>query len=228
MEPEVVAVAKRYARRSVGDLYSMLRPEVWLSLQERERAILGLLSRYARRPLAEQRLVEVGCGYGGNLLEMLRIGFEPGNLVGSELLPDRAVRARSVLPAAIELYEGDASELALSAETFDIVYVSLVFSSLLDAQFRAKLASRMWQWVRPGGAVLWYDFTVDNPSNPNVQGVGRQEIQRLFPGARTIARRVTLAPPIARRVAPLHPALYTTLNLVPWLRTHLLCWIEKQ
>jgi hypothetical protein len=41
------------------------------------------------------------------------------------------------------------------------------------------------------------------------------------------ARRVTLAPPLARAVVRLHPSLYTVLNALPLLRTHRLAWIEK-
>jgi hypothetical protein len=41
------------------------------------------------------------------------------------------------------------------------------------------------------------------------------------------ARRVTLAPPLARAVCRVHPALYAPFNLVPWLRTHVLAWIAK-
>lgn len=41
------------------------------------------------------------------------------------------------------------------------------------------------------------------------------------------ARRITLAPPIARAVMPLHPGLYTVFRMIPCLRTHLLCWIAK-
>ena len=40
-------------------------------------------------------------------------------------------------------------------------------------------------------------------------------------------QRVTLAPPIARRVCRLHPSLYTVFNTIPLLRTHLLAWITK-
>ena len=29
----------------------------------------------------------------------------------------------------------------------------------------------MWAAVKPGGGVLWYDFTVDNPRNADVRGV---------------------------------------------------------
>jgi hypothetical protein len=109
----------------------------------------------------------------------------------------------------------------------DIVYVSLVFSSLLDRRFQIKLASRMWQWLKPGGGVLWYDFIYDNPRNPDVRGVPIARIRQLFPGSELSVSRLTLAPPIARRVTRLNPGLYTLFNVLPWLRTHVLCWIRK-
>ncbi|MGZ7259737.1 hypothetical protein ACXWO8_09385, partial [Streptococcus pyogenes] len=74
----------------------------------------------------------------------------------------------------------------------------------------------MWRWLKPGGAVVWYDFTVDNPRNPDVRGVPLSRVRALFPQGRLTARRVTLAPPLARAL----PAAYALLNIIPWLRTH--------
>jgi hypothetical protein len=85
----------------------------------------------------------------------------------------------------------------------------------------------MWQWLRPGGGVLWYDFTVDNPRNRDVRGVPLARIRELFPQARLEHRRVTLAPPIARAVCRLHSGIYPLANALPVLRTHVLCWLAK-
>jgi hypothetical protein len=107
------------------------------------------------------------------------------------------------------------------------VLVSTVFSSLLDDAFQQRLAERIWDWTRPGGGVLWYDFTVDNPRNPDVRGVPLRRIRELFPDASIEASRVTLAPPLARVVSRWHPSLYTLLNSLPMLRTHVLAWLAK-
>ena len=48
-------------------------------------------------------------------------------------------------------------------------------------------------------------------------------VRELFPQGRFTARRVTLAPPLARAF----PAAYPVFNLIPWLRTHRLVLIEK-
>ncbi len=225
---EADAVAGRYARRAGADArYSPLQADVMATLHERQRALRSLLLRHGKEDTATLRLVEVGCGAGGNLLELLRLGFRPEQLQGVELLPQRLAQARELLPPALALHGGDACALALPEASQDIVFVSTVFSSLLDDAFQQRLADVMWRWLKPGGAVLWYDFTVDNPANRDVRGVPLARVRELFPTGRVDARRVTLAPPIARRVVRLHPSAYTVFNTIPLLRTHVLAWIEK-
>jgi len=236
-EPD--AVQARYARRAAAaasgqgatdgqpDRYSFLQPDVWQSVQERQRAMLRLFRRLGWQRLDDKRVLEVGCGAGGNLLELLRLGFAPDRVAGIELLPERLAQARAVLPAAVSLQAGDACELDLPSASRDIVLQSTVFSSLLDDAFQQRLAEAMWRWVAPGGGVLWYDFTVDNPRNPDVRGVPLARLRALFPQARLQATRVTLAPPLARAACRLSPALYPVLNRLPLLRTHVLAWLAK-
>jgi SAM-dependent methyltransferase len=227
-ETEPQAVAARYARRA-GDVdrYSPLRPEVWQWMQERQRALLRGLARRGLTDLAALRLAEVGCGSGGNLLELLRLGFAPEHLLGIELLPERHEKARRVLPAATPVWLGDALHAPVEPGSVDLVLQSTVFSSLLDNAFQQRLAAAMWQWLRPGGHVLWYDFTVNNPRNADVRGVPLARVRALFPYGRLDAQRVTLAPPLARAVCRVHPALYPVFNALPLLRTHVLAWITK-
>jgi SAM-dependent methyltransferase len=227
---EADAVRARYARRAKTGpdaRYRMLNPAVWQSVQERQRAVLRLFDRVAPAELSQLRLLEVGCGAGGNLLELLRFGFDAANLTGIELLDERHAQARHALPAALDLIHADATEAPLADASFDIVMQSTVFSSLLDNAFQQRLADAMWRWLKPGGGVLWYDFTIDNPRNADVRGVPLARVRELFPHGDVRARRVTLAPPIARAVTRVHPSLYTLFNTVPLLRTHVLVWIAK-
>lgn len=227
-DDDLAAMAGRYARRAaLAGLYDPLRPDVMQARHERLRVLAALLRRHARAPLGELHLLEVGCGHGGNLLDLIGLGFDPARLLANELLPERAATARARLPAAVRVLEGDALALPLPDAALDLVLQSTVFSSLLNPDFRARLAARLWAWLKPGGAVIWYDFAVDNPRNPDVAGMPMAELRRLFPAATIDARRVTLAPPLARRAAALHPALPALLKTVPLLRTHRLAWIAK-
>lgn len=231
MSIEAIKVRERYARRAelgTDDRYSALNPSVWQGLQERQRALINLLSKHAPTTLNQLKVLEIGCGGGGNLLEMLRMGFSPENLIGNELLSERASLARKNLPIACEVLEADATTLDIQQNSLHIVYQSTVFSSLLDDAFQHEMANLMWSWVKPGGGILWYDFIYNNPNNKDVRGVTLNRIKALFPEGKLNYRRVTLAPPISRRVCKIYPPLYTVFNTIPALRTHVLCWIEKK
>ena len=76
--------------------------------------------------------------------------------------------------------------------------------------------------------MLWYDFAYDNPRNPDVRGVRASEVRSLFDGLDVHLRRITLAPPIARRIPDLLlPVFYPLLSAVPLLRTHYLGLLTK-
>jgi hypothetical protein len=125
------------------------------------------------------------------------------------------------------LHVGDACSAPIAPESLDLVLQCTVFSSLLDEGFQQQLADAMWRWLRPGGAVIWYDFTVNNPRNADVRGVPLARLRSLFPQAHISHQRVTLAPPLARAVCRVHPALYGLFNALPLLRTHMLAWLQK-
>lgn len=226
---EAEAVAARYARRdsqSDARRYGLFDPAALQAQQERLRVAVALWRGHGWQGLEGRDLLEVGSGAGGNLLDLLRLGAEPQRVTGLELLAERVAKARAVLPVAVRVIEGDAAQARIPAESQDAVLVFTVFSSLLDASVQQRLAAILWSWVRPGGGVLWYDFAVDNPRNADVHGVSLSRLRALFPQARFQVRRITLAPPLARAAARVHPRGPAWLNLPP-LRTHRLCWLVK-
>jgi len=218
---EAELLRARYARRSDED-----DPALPLFLAERERALRRWISKH-RLNAPNLRVLDIGCGRGGNLQTLLRLGFTSANLAGIELLEERLADAKRRVPSDVQLIYGDALEVQIPTASFDVVLFFTVFTSLLDDDYRRRLAARAWQLVKPGGCVLWYDFCFDNPRNPDVRGIPVREIRELFPEGTMVARRITLAPPLARAAVRIHAALYDVVNMVPFLRTHVLCWIEK-
>jgi hypothetical protein len=81
--------------------------------------------------------------------------------------------------------------------------------------------------VKRDGLILWDDFHMNNPKNPDVRGVKRREINALFHGCGIKMRRITLAPPLARCIAPYSPMACEVLAKIPWLCTHYLASIRK-
>lgn len=227
---EITEIKKRYERRnSIAPLqYNIFQPDVYLRKQEFERGLIKWLTWKNYQSLTELKLLEIGCGGGLNLLKFIELGFQPGNILGNELITDRAVSARKILPKEIEIIEGDALKMDIPYNSFDIVFQSTVFSSILSSEFQKELAAKLWTIAKPGGGILWYDFTYHNPRNRDVAGITLKKIRQLFPNGIIKHWRITLAPPISRFVTKFHPSLYNICNMFPFLRTHILCWIEKK
>jgi SAM-dependent methyltransferase len=225
---EAENIAARYRRRAglPPGRYTFFEPGNLFLIHQRERLLLRLLAGDGLDDLGGARILEVGCGDGWWLRKFAEWGARPENLLGVELLPDRVERARSLNPG-IKVDLGDASRLGQLDGSFDIVLQSTVFSSILDAAMRREVAGEMLRVLRPGGAIIWYDLRMDNPGNPDVGGVGRREIESLFPGCGCRFHRTTLAPPLARRLAPVSWALCHLLSKLPMLLTHYLVIISK-
>jgi ubiquinone/menaquinone biosynthesis C-methylase UbiE len=226
---ELDEIVKRYDRRKLINKPQYDSTSVWqiLTFQERERAFIKMIKFAKIKSLSDLKLIEIGCGNGNNILGFLRLGFKPENLAINELIHERFVEAKSKLPGSITMIEGNALDMNLRENSFDIVFQSMVFSSILDIQFQNKLALKMWELVKPGGGILWYDFIYNNPKNKDVTGIPLNRVTDLFPEGEIKKWKITLAPPLSRVVTEISPLFYNLFNLFPFLRTHILCWITK-
>jgi SAM-dependent methyltransferase len=230
MMHELDRIRTEYARRSqdplLSDLYSPFRPDVQFAMQTRERAILRSLQQAGLRPLARLDLLEVGCGGGGVLLDLLRWGADPVHLHGCDLVPERVTSARRRLSHSTTLAVADGGALPYPDARFDLVLQFTVLTSVLDEGLRRRIAQEMWRVLRPGGAVLSYDFRFQG-CNPAVRALHPREMRWLFPEGEFVNRRITLAPPIARRLARWSWFACELLHAIPWLRTHDLMLVQK-
>ncbi len=229
---EATAVRDRYARRT-GDFletgpYHPVRADRLVSRQQKEREIARFLRRRWFGRISGLRVLELGCAYGGTLQTLFGLGIDPARTTGVDLLEPRIARARENLPPNCTLLQADALVADLPSAGFDLVVQSTMFSSVLNEQVRRALAERMVTLLAPGGVILWYDLAFDNPGNPDVHGIGRSELRALFPGCRMQHRRMTLAPFIGRRAAQMGFLACSMLASMPFLRSHLLAWIEPE
>ncbi len=227
--PESQRMLEENARRDCevdSTRYAPWAPAELFMREGRRRAAARMLHRLRVFPEAGDPVLEVGYGRLGWLADLMGWGLRCFDLHGIELDTERAEVAQAAFPGA-DLRVGDAASMGWAAASFELVVASTVFTSILDEQVRRAVAEEICRVLRPGGALLWYDFRVDNPANPNVRGIGRGELNALFPELEHHVRSVTLAPPLARAVAPVSWTLATILERLPFVRSHLLGVLVK-
>ena len=196
-------------------------------IQERERHVLRLLDRYHLMPLAGRKILEVGCGTGKWLRDLIAWGADPESLFGVELLQGSAARARRLCPQTVTIECGSAANLSYESGSFDIVLQATVFTSVLDDDMRRAMAAEMLRVLRPNGIIVWYDFFLKNPWSSYVRPVTKAELRDLFPGCSFDLRRVSLAPPLTRLLAPRSWPACAVLSRIPPLCTHYLGAIRR-
>ncbi len=225
---EEARIGDVYARRaSLPQRYSWFNPGHVFMVQQLERCILKCLRREGLAALERQRILEIGCGSGFWLREFIKWGAKPENLVGVDLLGNRIAEAKSRCPQQVRLEQANAARLGFAAESFDVVFQATVFTSILDASLKAAVANEIMRVVKNDGVILWYDFRFNNPRNPDVRGVESAEIRSIFHDCEVTLHRITLAPPLARLLAPLSLIGCQLLEKIPWLCTHYLGVIRK-
>jgi SAM-dependent methyltransferase len=189
-------------------------------------ALVDLLADSEIRALKDRRVLEIGCGMGRVLEQLISLGANPRLIAGIDILEEGIESARRRLPEA-DLRVADARSLPYPNESFDLLLAFTVFSSILELEIARQVACEMCRVLKPGGVVVHYDFQYNNPWNPNVRGVKRAEVEGYFVGFRGGWKRLTLFPPLARRLGVLTPLLYPVLTAMPLLRTHLMGVLVK-
>lgn len=225
---EEARIRDAFGRRAGGWRYDWGNPAYVFAMHDLARRVLATLRRSGLWPLGGKRVLDIGCSTGYWLRSLIAWGAQPRHVVGIDLLHDRVFDAAKLAPRHMGLSWGSAVDLPFRSASFDLVLQFTVFTSILDPDFRRRVADEMVRVLKRDGAVLWYDFCVGNPRNPDVRAVKAAEVARLFPGCSVDLRRVTLAPPLSRLVAPLSWTLCTLLDLVPLLRTHYLGVIKRR
>ena len=215
---------KNRERRLVdSDVYSLFNQAHLFTIHQRQRALVNGLKKHRLTNLQDISIFEMGCGGAGVLTEYLNLGALPENLFGIDLIFDRLRHGHHILPGS-GLANADGQTLPFPSQSFDLVLQSTALSSVLDEDIRRNISMEMLRVLKPTGVIISYDFWL-NPRNPQTYGIRPSEIKRLFPECKYEFHKITLAPPLARKLAPFSWGLALLLERLYIFNTHYLVFI---
>jgi len=219
-----------YAQRDATGrfkLYAWHKPDVLLNNYRFQIVASSMLTGSGIKNLENIMVLDIGCGYGGWLRILLDWGAKLENLHGIDLLKDRIERARKINPA-IDYQIASGFSIPLTDGCMDLISAHTVFSSILSPKLRMSLANEMKRVLKSDGTIMIYDFRISHPKNPNTTSLRKSELKRLFPFYHVKTRSLTLAPPIARVIAPLSSIITELIECIfPFLRTHTIYFLKK-
>lgn len=180
-ERDAERVRGEYARRAADPrlrrYYARIKDALARQQADRRARIAGELDSLGPRP--SLRILDVGCGGGADITDLVRHGFSPANLVGLDLLEDDLATARKQNPG-VRFVPGNAADLPFPDNAFDAVMLVTVLSSIVDDVVRAQVVREVLRVVQPNGLVLSYDLRKVRDGNPHLVAIGEADLTRLF------------------------------------------------
>ncbi|MCX5887947.1 MAG: methyltransferase domain-containing protein [Deltaproteobacteria bacterium] len=178
------------------------------------------------------KVLDVGCGGGGGTEIFMRMGFEPGNIYGIDILEDRVKEAVKKRPN-INFQHADASQMLFEDEAFDLVYESTMFVQILDDNLARKIASEMIRVTKRRGYLMLADWRYNRPGNSEYKALSKKRMTKLFDiGTRCQLLKTfkgSLIPPVGRFLSQRIPSVYFLLQaLLPALVGQVTYVLQKQ
>lgn len=210
-----------YYRKKGPERNSLLRnPEVLFRTLAYDASVVAALRSLSIDP-ATARVLDVGCGGGGSLWNLVRLGFMPSNMSGIDILGERIHEARSKLPG-VDWQIGDAGSMPWENQTFDICMASTMFVQLTHEDTASQIASEMVRVTKSQGHLLLVAWRYSWPGDKTPEALTRRRIDKLFgSGSQTHltgAWNGALVPPIGRFLSRRFPSLYFPVRaLMPFL-----------
>jgi len=150
----------------------------WWPSPHLEELILFLKSKNVNNVL------EVGSGYGRDIIELAKAGFECTGLDPSETAGSMADKRAVAEKVSVRLITGDLFDLPDSSKPFDAVTIVNILH-LLDPATRERMFFRLLQFIKPGGYLSAAFLSVNDPveygnGTPVMEHAFEQKDGRIF------------------------------------------------
>jgi ubiquinone/menaquinone biosynthesis C-methylase UbiE len=222
---DVDRMRKEYQERDnnagLRDLYSLSNPAYRFMKSQLSKKIANQICK-SNSNFADLKLLEIGCGNGNVMYDISELGIR--DLLGVDIIHKRVRQAHDKYPGFLFIC-ADGQSLPFVTGSYDVVIQFTAFSSVLDPYLKKEISRDMLRVVRSTGLILWYDFWL-NPINRQTRGIRPAEIRQLFPHCTYEFHKITLAPPIARRIVPISRTLSLFLENLKLFNSHYLVAIK--
>lgn len=163
------------------------------------------------------KVLDVGCGSGSSLKQMMDIGFPPGQLYGIDKTEEDIEKGKKEFPN-IHFRCGNAQITEYDSSFFDLVFESTMFI-MLDNNTSQNIACEMMRIVKPKGYIMLIDWQY---GKKQYNALSKKRITEMFEvGLMTeviCSKNGALLPPVGRFLSKHIPALYFPVQeMLPFL-----------
>jgi ubiquinone/menaquinone biosynthesis C-methylase UbiE len=182
------------------------------------RELIDRIEQSAGPGLTDGDVLDVGCGSAWLLQALVERGADPGRTGGVDLLEARIAEARKRLPDS-RFEVADARRLPFPDQSFEVVLMLTLLSSLSGPASISATLMEARRVLTRDGTLLVYEPRFPNPLNRNTVFISRRMLRSGL-GGEPAEVRLTVLPPLSRRLGRRTDRLYPRLARIGPLLTH--------
>ena len=190
---------KKYSKTgNLYDLWSIFNPMPLYSHQKKEKMLLKLLKPY-KNAISSFKILDIGCGHGDLLHQLIMYGANLYNLYGFDIRFDTVKAGKTQYPF-LNLINSNAQMLPFQDNTFDIVCLMTCLSSIPDQSTKRNIVKEVDRVLKKGGFIVYYDLKSPRYINNNLKGIPKSELLSLFPNYNITLYSTTLNCGLVKRI----------------------------
>ena len=166
-------------------------------------------------------IVDIGCGYCSDLINLVNLGFNQENLFGVDINKSNIDFGKKNYPI-LNLSCQDASKLNFQSDFFDLTFESTLFVQLTCEDLSQRIANEMIRITKKNGYLIIFDWRYGKLNNPKFSACNKKRIKKIFKvnqSTKLISiQKGMLIPPIGRFLSSkFNPSYFMVANLFPFL-----------
>jgi len=211
LQDETAKWYEQYYGRFGSDRNNILKDKgvLWQHLASEQSLIRSVAS--TNLDYANAKVCDIGCGSGSLLSKLTHIGFNPQNLTGIDISPERIADGNMKYPN-ISLQCGDAQKLPFSTCSYDLTCESTMFVQITDERMSIEIAKEMIRVTKVGGFILLRDWRYGKFWDNSYLACCKKRVSQMFQvGTSTVllgTYRGAIIPPLGRFLSKNLPASY--------------------
>lgn len=152
-----------------------------------EYKLIEIFLKYGYKVMSQVSVLDVGCGDGRFLRQLVDWGAEPERLAGVDINEDIIALAKKLSAPEINYNVAHADQLPYADKSFDIILMVGVMQHIMDNSLRRRIADELLRVLKDDGILICYNINKNAEAKfqqkelqENTKGISAKELKKIF------------------------------------------------
>lgn len=174
-----------------------------------EYKLMEIFVKYGYKVMSQVSVLDIGCGDGRFLRQLIDWGAEPERLAGVDINKDIIALAQKLSAPGINYEVAHADQLPYEDKSFDIILMIGVMQHIMEKSLRRRIADELLRVLKDDGILICYNINENAETKfqhkqlrESTKGITEKELKKIFVSCNVDHENILLSDSIIFRNVP--------------------------